>query len=182
MRFHIARCVDGRLRADVDGDLAAQVEAGGVVVVRFRNRHDVADEDHGDVLQTNQLVEHQHRLVGLGLVVLELHVHLVALHATFGVCIVDGELDAAHFLIADDRGRTRERNDRAKMNGLCLRCDNSAGEDRKYGKGAVKRAQHDISPESSRRIKRALAEGQSTAIACLDCARLRGSGESGVRE
>ena len=70
------------------------------------------------MLQVDQLVEAQHRLVGLGLVVLELHLDLVAAHAAFGVGLIDGELDAAHLLRADQTARAGQRQDRTELDGV----------------------------------------------------------------
>src|SRR4029079_14559630 len=46
VRPHVVGHVGRRRRRDVDGNLAAQVQAGEVVPVRLRNRHAVADEHH----------------------------------------------------------------------------------------------------------------------------------------
>ena len=73
------------------------------------------------MLQVGQLVEAQDRLVGLGLVVLEQHLDLVAVHAAGGVGLLHRELDAAHLLGADHRAGTGQRQDGAEADGLGVR-------------------------------------------------------------
>jgi len=72
----------------------------------------------GTLLQVGELVETQDGLVGLGLVVLEQDLDLVAVDAAGGVGLVDGELDAPHLFRPDHGAGAGQRQNGTETDGV----------------------------------------------------------------
>jgi hypothetical protein len=77
------------------------------------------------VLQVGELVEAQHGLIGLCLIVLELHLNLSAADATLPVRGVNRELHSTHFSRTDQRSWTGKRQDASEFDRFSVRRNSS---------------------------------------------------------
>ena len=75
--------------------------------------------DDGNVVEVYLAVERQDRLVGLGLVVVEIHPHHMAANAALRIDFVDSELHALAFLQTDRGARAGLRQDACDGDVLC---------------------------------------------------------------